>query len=213
MNKTTLAALVPAVIAVLSNVYWRRRERIVRESLTTSRELEERGDFDRSELATAREAASTLNTRPEDLPEKVEQLDEKIRVLHAELEDSRDRWARAWWDARRLSPVRPDEPSVVVATIPDGELSDVEALAQLLSEKEHGIALLAGGGDGSFGVVVDDRLTDEVSAAALANEIGELAGGGGGGSDHYAIGGGATGDLDEAVTSVRERLERTMTVS
>ena len=214
MNDTTLVGLASSIALVGTTLYWRRRERTVRESLTVSRDWESNtNDVDRETQRAARKAAERLDARVEDLPDRVTALDDERRDLRRELDAVRARWADSWWGS--LSDDRSvdgesngDDPTVRVVEFADGELPDARALAKRAMDGE-GITLVVAHGDGSFAVAVDEALADEFSATAIGREIADEAGGGAGGNDRLAAGGGATDALGETAERVRKRLLRT----
>ena len=96
MSRTKLASIALSIALLGMNLYWRRRERIVRESLTASRNWQDTTEeFQREDRRAAREAAETLNARVEDLPERIERVDEERRDLRRELDRVREQWVDA----------------------------------------------------------------------------------------------------------------------
>lgn len=207
MNKRTLAELaIGSALVAGTNLYWRRREQAVRDGLTTSRKRQESGGFQREEVRAAEEAADALNTRPADLPEKVEALDEKVRKLNHDLDSLRKRWVDTWWSARMQQPIDPSEPHVLSITLEEGTLSDAEAFGERTAMDEWGIAIITAHADSTFVITVGEELSDEFGAADLAQELSDRAGGGAGGDDHYATGGDVE-ELQAGSQYVRDQLE------
>jgi alanyl-tRNA synthetase len=213
MNNTTLIGLVSGIALVGTTLYWRRRERTTRESLTVSRDWEtttNTNDTEREGQRAARKAAEYLDTRVEDLPERIATLDEERRDLRRELDAVRERWAESWWTMRADADV--DTDAVLLVEFDRGELPDARAFAKR-AMKEDKITLVAAHGDGTFAVAVGNTWMDDFSAAEIAKEIADVAGGGAGGSTQLAAGGGATDELSESCQRVRENLiksERTL---
>lgn len=212
MNKSTIYTTVTSFVSgiVLATLYWRRRERTVRESLTVSRDWEENvhtNDIARESLREAQEAAELLDARIKDLPERITALDEERRDLRRELDTVRERWA-AWWLTQ--SHWITDD-TVHVIEFDHGELPDARAFAKQ-AMNENGIYLIAAHGDNSFAVAVGESMSDSHSAEDIAHEIVEEVGGGAGGNDRMASGGGGTDAPGKACRRIKEKLIRSNTV-
>lgn len=206
MNKRTVSTLAMSGLLVATNLYWRRREQAVREGMAASEEWEESEGVHREEIRAAEAAAKALDTRPADLPEKARVLNRRVRDLESELDDLRRRWVETWWAARTEAAVDPTEPHVLSVRLDDGTLSDAETFGERTAENDREIAIVTAHADSTFVVTVGDALTDEFSAATLAQDLTDRAGGGAGGSDQYATGGGVD-DLASGSERLRERLE------
>ena len=204
-------ALVLLLVAVVA--YYRRREQTVRESLTLSQAwAAEGGDSGATpESATATDpsaltrAASVLDASPEEVPERVEALDRKVRELTTDLEKARTGWADRWWDARTSEPPNAEEAHVTVVDLPDGTLADAEALAKAALDDALGITIVTAGGDGTLAVAVGADVEGE-AAGDVAREVATAAGGGAGGGPDFATGGGDADRLPDAAREVRDRL-------
>lgn len=207
MNNTILLGFASVVALVGTTVYWRRRARAIKESLTVSREWEANTNTavqNRNELRAAQQAAQLLDGRVTELPERVEAVDRERRDLRRELDSVRERWADAWWETNAIS-----ETAHFVA-FDRWELPDARAFAKRAMD-EHCITVVVATGDDSFAVAVGDPLVDEFSATDIAAEITEHAGGGAGGTDRLATGGGATASLSDVCRSVTAELSRSNT--
>lgn len=210
MNNTILTGFVLGIALIGMTLYWRRRERMVRKSLTASRNWDENrhmNDTTWEDQREAQEAAELLDARIEDLPERVTALDEERRDLRRELDTVRERWA-AWWLSQ--SELNTDT-TVHVLEFDHGELPDARAFAKH-AMNENGIHLIAAHSDNSFAVAVSERLSDTHSAEDIAREIVAEVGGGAGGNDRMATGGGGNGTLSEACEHVTEKLRRSNAV-
>ena len=197
-----------------TTLYWRRREQGVKESLTASREWETNAtsETERADRRAAREAAEVLDTRVEDLPERVGTLDEERRDLRRELDAVRECWADALWNARSEPASENDrrgDPPVFVVEFESGELPDARAFAKRALE-EHAITLVAAHGDGSYAVAVGEELSEEFDASDIADDLASDVGGGAGGNERLAAGGGATGGLTAGCWQARQFLTRIM---
>lgn len=210
MNNTILIGLVSVVALAVTTAYWRRRERIVRESLTVSRDWERNtNNVGQADLQAAREAARRLDAQVTDLPERIATLDEERRDLRRELDAVRERWADSWLSRSRLT--AGDDPNVRVVAFDSWEHDDVRAFAKR-AMKEEMITLVVATGDDSFAVAVGDPLVGAFSAADIASDITTEAGGGAGGNDRLAVGGGATGAVEEACRRVKTDLTQSATL-
>lgn len=224
MNRHTIVDLVLALTLVAVVRYYRRRERTVRESLTLSQQWPAAGAGGAggaasdgstapatasaaagSDSSALTRAASLLDARAADVPERVEQLDAKVRQLTGEVETARATWADRWWDARRAAPLDADEPHVTVVDLPDGALADAEALAKAALDDDLGVTIVVAGGEGALAVAVGAGVEGH-AADEIAREVAGAAGGGAGGSPELATGGGDPVELAEAAGAVRDRL-------
>jgi alanyl-tRNA synthetase len=206
-----LLAIASGIALAGTSLHWRRREQVVKESLTASREWETNAtsETERADRRAAREAAETLDARVEDLPERVGTLDEERRDLRRELGAVRERWADALWRAHsEADPTsESDDPPVFVVEFESGELPDARAFAKRALD-EDAITLVAAHGDGSYAVAVGEALIEEFDASDIATDLADAVGGGAGGNERLAAGGGATGALGDGCRRVREKLRR-----
>ncbi len=194
---------------VLTNLYWWRRERTVRESLSVSRKRERdvTAEDHHEVVSAAQKSADLLDARPAVLPERIETLDEERRELRRELERTRQKWADAWWFTRVEHTPSTADVRVAAIHLPRGRLEDVEALAKRATEDDHGIGIGFAGGDGTFAVGVGTSAADDLPADEIADRIVTTAGeGGGGGSDHYASGAAPFDDIDRGVETLLDDL-------
>lgn len=205
--QTLLVTLALAAVAW----YYQRREQTIRESLTLSQQWAGRDDGHTPASVTATDpsalerAAAALNARPEEVPERVEALDAKVRDLTGALEKNRTKWVARWWEARRAEPPVADEPHVTVIDLPDGTLEDAEALAKQALSDDLGLTIVTAGGDGTLAVAVGSGLDQR--ADEIAREIAAGADGGAGGGAEFATGGGEAAQLAEAAAATRDRLQ------
>jgi alanyl-tRNA synthetase len=210
MSRNRLQTLVLALALVAAVVYYRRREQTIRESLTLSQQwaAPQEGHTPESVATTdpsaLERAATLLNARPEEVPDRVESLDTKVRELTSTLDKNRSAWVARWWSARRSEPPATDEPHVTVIDLPDGSLEDAEALAKAALSDALGVTIVTASGDGSLAVAVGSDLDQR--ADELAREVAQAAGGGAGGGAEFATGGGEAEKLAAAAQDVRDRL-------
>ncbi|WP_395658753.1 alanine--tRNA ligase [Nocardioides sp.] len=160
--------------------------------------------------------SETLKVRPEQLPERVSDIVEKLRAAEKEIEKVRVQHLLAAAGelaagATRVGPV------LLVAHRADGAGGgDVRALALdvrgRLPQGEPGVAVVIGALDGKVSVVAavnDEARARGLSANGLVRAVGPLVGGKGGGKDDVAQGGGTDASrIDEALALVETEVGR-----
>ncbi len=154
--------------------------------------------------------SETLKVRPEQLPERVHDIVERLRTAEKEIEKVRVGQLLA--AGGQLAAAATDVAGVnVVAHRADGAGGgDVRTLALdvrgRLAPAQPGVVVIIGTVDGKVSVVAavnDEARSRGISANALVRAIGPLVGGKGGGKDDVAQGGGADASrLDEAIALV-----------
>ncbi|MDI6911214.1 alanine--tRNA ligase [Nocardioides sp.] len=160
--------------------------------------------------------SDTLKVRPEQLPERVHDLVERLRGAEKEIEKVRvaQLLAAAGELAAGAAKVGPVN---VVAHRADGAGGgDVRALALdvrgRLPQGEPGVVVVIGAADGKVAVVAalnDEARARGLSANELVRAVGPLVGGKGGGKDDLAQGGGTDASrIDEAVALVTSEVGR-----
>lgn len=211
MNADRAVAVGLGVALLGANVYWRRRERTVRESLITSREEQADAEGGSEELARL---ARMLDADPEDVPSEVRALEtrlekkvDQVAALSTELGEVRRRWAMLVAETLVTPRLGPDEPQVVVLTLAGGTTEDTKALGKVLIERRQWVGIVIAEAAGTFTVTVGEELRETVAANDLAERIADRAGGGAGGSTQIANGG---GDAD-ALRDAAEELEAELT--
>ena len=161
--------------------------------------------------------SETLKVRPEQLPERVSDILDKLRTAEKEIEKVRlsqllSGGAALAAAATRVGPVQ------VVAHRADGAGGgDVRTLALdvrgRLPQDEPGVVVVIGAADGKVSVVaaLNDRAQAlGLSANDLVRAVGPLVGGKGGGKADVAQGGGTdTTRIDEAIALVAAEVGRT----
>ena len=159
--------------------------------------------------------SEALKARPEELPERVNDIVERLRAAEKELEQTRiaqllSQGAQLAADAADVNGVR-----LISLRIDGADAGDVRTLAlnlrSRLSQEQPGAAVLIGVKDGKVAVVAatNDRARDRgrqgerrCSAAVMP-----LVGGRGGGKDDVAQGGGTDASrIDEALAAARRAI-------
>jgi alanyl-tRNA synthetase len=160
--------------------------------------------------------SEALKVKPEQLPERVHDIVEKLRAAEKEIEQVRlrqllDAGGSLADRAQQVGPVK-----VVAHRAAGVGGGDVRQLALdvrgRLPVGEPGVVVVIGDADGKVAVVaaVNDAARDRgLSANALVGAVGPLVGGRGGGKDDVAQGGGSdTSRIDEALALVVSEVGR-----
>ena len=160
--------------------------------------------------------SEALKARPEELPERVNDIIEKLRVAEKELEKVRvgQLLARAGELAATAEQV--GGIALVATAAPGAGGGDARTLALdvrgRLPAGQPGVVVVIGEADGKVSVVAavnDEALARGVSANELVRAVGPLVGGKGGGKDDVAQGGGTdASSIDEALTLVRSEVAK-----
>src|SRR4051794_40806697 len=153
--------------------------------------------------------SEALKARPEELPERVHDLVERLRTAEKALEQTRiaqllSEGAQLAADAVDVNGVR-----LISLRIDGADGGDVRTMAlnlrSRLSQEQPGAAVLIGVKDGKVAVVAatNDRARDRgVKANDVLNAVMPFVGGRGGGKDDVAQGGGSdAGRIDEALAA------------
>jgi alanyl-tRNA synthetase len=152
--------------------------------------------------------------RPEELPERVEDLVERLRVAEKEIEQVRLQQLLAGAGQLAASAQDVDGTSFVGHEATGAGGGDVRRLALdirgRLPAERPGVAAIVGTSAGKPSVVVavnDAGRAAGISANTLVRAASEVLGGKGGGKDDVAQGGGAdTGRAQEALAAIRRTL-------
>ncbi len=161
--------------------------------------------------------SEALKARPEELPERVADLVERLRGAEKEIE--RVRVSQLLAAGAQLAQDAEDVGGVaLVAHRVDGAgAGDVRKLALDIRGRirgRAGVVAIVGSSDGKPSVVVavnDEARSRGISANALVKAAASALGGSGGGKDDVAQGGGAeVGKADQALADVRAELTRTL---
>jgi alanyl-tRNA synthetase len=160
--------------------------------------------------------SEALKARPEELPERVNDIIEKLRAAEKELEKVRvgQLLARAGELAAGAEQV--GGIALVATAAPGAGGGDTRTLALdvrgRLSQGQPGVVVVIGEADGKVSVVAavnDEARARGVSANELVRAVGPLVGGKGGGKDDVAQGGGTDASrIDEALALVRAEVAK-----
>ena len=160
--------------------------------------------------------SEALKARPEELPERVHDIVERLRAAEKELEKVRVAGLLARAGELAASADQVGAVSLVATSAPGASGGDVRTLALdvrgRLPQGQPGVVVVIGDADGKVSVVA--AVTDEarargVSANELVRAVGPLVGGKGGGKDDVAQGGGTDASrIDEALALVRTEVTK-----
>jgi alanyl-tRNA synthetase len=172
-------------------------------------------DYLSNEHLLVSQLATTLKARPEEVPDRVNGLLERLRVAEHELAGLRS--AQALSGAAQLAGAAKHigDIAFVGARVPDGvSANDLRSLATevrgRLDGSAPGVVALLGASDGkvSFVVATNDRARDRgVTASDVVRALAPAVDGRGGGKPDMAQGGGTNpAGIDAAIAAVEEQL-------
>ncbi|MFB6353489.1 MAG: alanyl-tRNA editing protein [Halobacteriales archaeon] len=153
------------------------------------------------EKAALLAAARTLGTAPEDVPDEVDRLAERVETVENEVADLEARLAEAQLAELREATVERDGRAWLVGAV---EGLDADALgehAEALAGDDADVVALVGRDDRTFVAVADGGDGD---AAAVVHSVTDEFGGGGGGSARFAQAGGIDADPAAVVAFLRD---------
>ena len=154
-------------------------------------------------------AAAVLRSAPNDLPERIQQVQEQVKVLEKELDQARSKLAAsAGNDLAAKATIEVKGIKVLAAGIGSVDPKALRGMVDQLKDKlKPAVVLLAGTMDGKISVVggVTSDLTDRIKAGELVGFVSSQLGGKGGGRPDMAMGGGNdAAALPGAIASVRQ---------
>ncbi|MCB0894701.1 MAG: alanine--tRNA ligase [Nocardioides sp.] len=160
--------------------------------------------------------SDTLKVRPEQLPERVNDIVEKLRAAEKEIEKVRVQQLLAAAGELAAGAVKVGPVNLVAHRADGAGGGDVRTLALdvrgRLPQGEPGVAVVVGSLDGKVSVVAavnDEGRARGLSANELVRTVGPLVGGKGGGKDDVAQGGGTDSSrIDEALAAVATAVGR-----
>jgi alanyl-tRNA synthetase len=158
--------------------------------------------------------SEALKARPEELPERVNDIIERLRAAEKELEKVRVAGLLARAGELAAGAEQVGGVSLVATSAPGAAGGDVRTLALdvrgRLPQGQPGVVVVIGDADGKVSVVAavnDEARARGISANELVRAVGPLVGGKGGGKDDVAQGGGTDSSrIDEALTLVRTQV-------
>jgi alanyl-tRNA synthetase len=149
------------------------------------------------------DASALLRTDPENLPDAVARLSERLRLAEHELGRLKEQSLRA--DAATIASGTTD--GVVVARV-DGRMGEeLRSLASLVRHEAGATVAVLVGVTPQHTASIAASTDGAVDAVALVRQVAPLIGGGGGGSAELALAGGKDpGGLDDALAAIRAHL-------
>jgi alanyl-tRNA synthetase len=172
-------------------------------------------DYLSNEHLLVSQLATTLKARPEEVPDRVNGLLERLRVAEHELAGLRSQQALSGAAQLAGSAKHLGDVAFVGARVPDGvSAGDLRSLATevrgRLDGSAPGVVALLGASDGkvSFVVATNDRARDRgVTASDVVRALAPAVDGRGGGKPDMAQGGGTNpAGIDAAIAAVEEQL-------
>lgn len=221
MSVLLLLILTGTVGFLTINWYWWNRLRTVETSLDTSKAWDdlfgERWNSTEtvtsSRISHLNRAAEKANVPPEELPERIDEFDGRIRDLQSRIEKMREGWTSTYWQALTSEHVDLTEPHIVIVDLEGGVHEDARGFAIHAMEQDQEVVIAVARSDATFAVGVSKPLADrfEIAANDIANDLIEEVNGGAGGMKLLATGGvESTNSLLEAVAAYCPTLEATL---
>jgi len=161
----------------------------------------------------AKKAATLLSVTPEELPAKVESLQDEVVDLRRELANLRAELALASFNSFLASKQVVNGINLLTAEIPGVDKDTLGKLADKFREMfpENGMCVIATPGEDNvivMAAVTQDLIKKGIKAGDLVGHISRQLGAGGGGAPHLAFGGGKEpGKVAEALASVPKWVE------
>ncbi|MBN1452518.1 MAG: alanine--tRNA ligase [Anaerolineales bacterium] len=161
----------------------------------------------------AKKAATLLSVTPEELPAKVESLQDEVVDLRRELANLRAELALASFNSFLASKQVVNGINLLTAEIPGVDKDTLGKLADKFREMfpENGLCVIATPGEDNvivMAAVTQDLIKKGIKAGDLVSHVSQQLGAGGGGAPHLAFGGGKEpGKVGEALTSVPKWVE------
>ncbi len=152
--------------------------------------------------------AAGLKSGLEEVPAKVESLQEELSTAKKQLASARAALALATFESQLAGVQQVNGANVLVAQMPGVEKEALSALADQFRARyaQNGVCLIAAPSDGAvtgMAAVTQDLIKRGVKAGDLVGHVSRQLGAGGGGAPHLAFGGGKDlAKLDDALASV-----------
>jgi alanyl-tRNA synthetase len=157
-----------------------------------------------------------LSATPEELPAKVENLQDELAELRKELTSLRRDSALSTFNQQLANVQTVDGVNLLAVEIPDLDKDALGKLADTFREKypENGVCVVASPAENSVVVMVtvtQDLIKKGIKAGDLVGHISRQLGAGGGGAPHLAFGGGKdAGKVSQALDSAASWIQDKM---
>ena len=158
--------------------------------------------------------SEVLAAAPDKLAERAAKLVAEVKELKKELAGQKRKSGTDAIDEIIRSAVSIDSHQVVIAALPESDMNQLRAAADLFRQKvKSGVLVLGSEAQGKASLVaaVTKNLTDRIQASSIIGEIAPIVGGGGGGrADMAQAGGRDPSRLPEALEKARELVRRSL---
>ncbi|MFO7584743.1 MAG: DHHA1 domain-containing protein, partial [Anaerolineales bacterium] len=159
-----------------------------------------------------KQVAGSFKTNPEEVPAKVESLQEELATVKKQLAAARAELALSNFNTQLTNVQQVGDVRLLVTGMPGADKDSLTKLADQFRSQymENGVCVIASPGEGGVTVmaaVTQDLIKRGVKAGDLVGHISRQLGAGGGGAPHLAFGGGKdVSKLAEALASVGDWL-------
>jgi alanyl-tRNA synthetase len=163
-----------------------------------------------------KQVAGSFKTNPEEVPAKVESLQEELTTVKKQLAAARAELALSNFNTQLANVQQVGDVRLLVTGMPGADKDSLTKLADQFRSQyvENGVCVIASPGEGGVTVmaaVTQDLIKRGVKAGDLVGHISRQLGAGGGGAPHLAFGGGKdAAKLPEALASVKDWLAEKM---
>ena len=161
---------------------------------------------------TLAQATHELNCPPEELPERLQALQEQIADLHKQLQAARQMQATTNLDEIIQSAARIGYVTLITHEVDDADQKILGSLAdRLIDEHPDSVVFLAGrrGDEAVLVCKVPDNLIEQgINAGEIVKAAAAAAGGSGGGRPHFAQGGGPASAIPQAFDAAHQAIAK-----
>ncbi len=164
-----------------------------------------------------KQVAGSFKTNPDEIPAKVEALQEELATIKKQLAAARAELALSSFNAQLANVRKIGEIRLLVTGMPGADKNSLTQLADQFRRQyvENGVCVIASPGEAGVTVmaaVTQDLIKRGLKAGDLVGHISRQLGAGGGGAPHLAFGGGKDASkLTEALASVSAWIEERST--
>jgi alanyl-tRNA synthetase len=173
-------------------------------------------EYDQQLAAVVGDLSERFHCLPEELPARIESLQEEIKKLQQQLRKGAASDLAGTFDKLLASSSKVGDVTMIVGEIPGGPDDAIRAQVDRIKQKAGSSVVVVGWVDGDkvglLAAVSDDVIIKGVKAGQLVSEIAKIVGGGGGGRPNMAQAGGKEpAKLSEALTRARHSIEQQLT--
>jgi alanyl-tRNA synthetase len=153
-----------------------------------------------------------LNTHPDELTSKVNQLINQLKNNEKELTTLRSKIASNQSDELTSSAIEIKNFSYLAASVDNKNANELREMIDKIKTKLKSAVIILASEESdkvSFAIGVTDNLTHTIKAGEIAKFIGEIVGGKGGGRDNMAMAGGPNiKEIDQALKAIQNLLSK-----